>query len=410
MRTLIISDLHLGCGAAPGIFAGAAALAELLSSLHKPLRVVLNGDTFDFVAHDIPGGTGAIYLHSRALLEDARTIAVLTTLAAGVADRGELLICVGAHDRELALRPLQELLRGHMKPEHGASPRLRFIAGETPTRLSVGRARVLVTPGLHQQVDAGDLWLARHVLNPLRREFGVGLADLLRPDYPAAVLAALAVNPTAARQVFREPAGEAAWRQLTGATPVGSGLRLDEALTRAGLTERERDVMMQALDPEASAASHDRALDATRLKLFRAALTTHAGRPTAAPRSLSVGERAAAHTLATSGRAQAVITASTHAVGWAEDEGLVVVDTGAWTWLAVVPAADDDDAQWQRCLEAWQRTPRIGERPGLPTPIAARFTGALLEPQASGRGTLLALVEWRAGELLRLHEQALIGP
>lgn len=74
-------------------------------------------------------------------------------------------------------------------------PRLR-----APTILRVGGPPLLVA-----RVSGGDedaRRLAELLLNPLRRQYGVGYADLLRPDYVAAILAALAVNPTAARLVL----------------------------------------------------------------------------------------------------------------------------------------------------------------------------------------------------------------
>jgi UDP-2,3-diacylglucosamine pyrophosphatase LpxH len=54
-RTLIVSDLHLGNGGDFDTFAGADALPALLAELgHEPLRVVLNGDTVDFLMNEDP--------------------------------------------------------------------------------------------------------------------------------------------------------------------------------------------------------------------------------------------------------------------------------------------------------------------------------------------------------------------
>lgn len=408
MRTLVISDLHLGCGAAPGIFAGAGALSDLLAALAGPLRVVLNGDTFDFIAQAPHAAPESVHSHIRALFEDSRTTGVLALLVENLAGRGELLVRTGDHDHELASSSVQDLLRSRLGLATRSSPRLSFSTADTPTELRVGRARVVLTHALVDRGDPADRWLARNLLNPLRREFGVGLADLLRPDYPAAVLAALAVNPTAARHVFRQPLGEAAWHHLNGTGETPPALHLGEALTRAGLTAREQEVMTLALDPNASDGAHDRALDAARLKLFRAALAGHGGRARPTARTLSGPERTAARALARRARASAVIAGSTHAVGWSgEDDDLVILDTGTWAWIVELPAATDDATDWQRCLDEWQRTPRIGGRPGLASPICARLTGALLEPLSSGRGTLLALIEWREGRLVRLHERAL---
>lgn len=411
MRTLVISDLHLGCGITPGIFAGAVALAGLLAELARgPLRIVLNGDTFDFVAQEPYDASEPPQLSGRVPIEGALSTGILDIFAQALAGRGELLFRVGDHDRELAIPAVQHLLRGRMSLGPAPHPRVRFAPADLPTHLRIGGARVVLTHSLVHRADARDRWLARNLLNPLRREFGVGLADLLRPDYAAAILTTLAVNPTAARHVFREPPGDAAWRHLRGLDALAPALRLADALTRAGLTAHEQDVMTRALDPYDGGGTHDRALDTARLKLFRAALAGH-GAPGGPARALCADERTTAQTLARQGRAAAVIAGGSHAAGWSEVDGdPTIVDTGAWTWLVDLPRTTDDVAAWQRCLDAWQRTPRIGGRPGLPAPMRTCFTGALLEPRPAGRGTVLALVEWRAGELLRLHERVLPAP
>ena len=54
-RTLVVSDLHLGNGGDFDTFAGAQALPALLDRLGQtPIRVVLNGDTVDFLMNEDP--------------------------------------------------------------------------------------------------------------------------------------------------------------------------------------------------------------------------------------------------------------------------------------------------------------------------------------------------------------------
>ena len=55
MRTLILSDLHLGNGGDYDIFAGADSLPELLGRfVSPPTRVILNGDSMDFLLNEGP--------------------------------------------------------------------------------------------------------------------------------------------------------------------------------------------------------------------------------------------------------------------------------------------------------------------------------------------------------------------
>lgn len=202
MRTLLLSDLHLGCGVCPGIFVGGAVLEVLLRHLGpEPLRVVLNGDTFDFPSqlHEDSGAVSVM----RAFVEDAAVARVLARLGALVVGGGELVLRAGEDDRELGDPRVQEALVGGLCTSGAAAAaRVAIAAGGAPMTLEIGGVRVLVTR-LARGGDAARA-LARRLLNPLRLHFGVGLVDLLRPDYAGAVLAMLAVNPTAAKQVFRQ--------------------------------------------------------------------------------------------------------------------------------------------------------------------------------------------------------------
>ena len=96
--------------------------------------------------------------------------------------------------------------------------RLVFETGQQPGVLEIGGARVLYCHGEHNdpwnQVDYDELmdreaWdrfayppgsrLVKRILNPLKRDFGMRFADLLKPDFSGAVMAGLAVDPSAVR-------------------------------------------------------------------------------------------------------------------------------------------------------------------------------------------------------------------
>jgi metallophosphoesterase superfamily enzyme len=55
MDTYVLSDLHLSAAKEGGLYAGGDALLHLISRLAQkatPARVILNGDTFDFLAEE----------------------------------------------------------------------------------------------------------------------------------------------------------------------------------------------------------------------------------------------------------------------------------------------------------------------------------------------------------------------
>lgn len=390
MRTLVLSDLHLGCGGDPGIFAGAHALVEMLARVAaRPLRLVLDGDTFDFSAQDAVGDV------ARALAQDPTNAPVLAALGRVVDRGGELVVRAGQHDRELARAAVQAHVVRALRVAPAAVQRITFAADGPATQCHVGGARVLVG-GARRPGPAGEPDLERPLLNNLRRQFGVGLADLLRPDPTRAALAAVAVNPTAVKHVLRDAPSDCG--------PLLARLRASAAFTRAGLTAREQLVLAAALDPDVvlgADAYDDGALRRARVKLLRACLGD-AGDPV---RALSDGEWQTARAQARRAGAAAVIAGHTHAAGWRADDELVACDVGAWTWLARVPPPGSGDEAWQAYLEQWQRTPRIDARLSGPPPTRLRLTGALVVPRAPGRGALVSLVEWSAGDLVGLREQ-----
>ena len=404
MRTIVLSDLHLGCGACPGIFAGVQALGGLLDALGAgPLRVVLNGDTFDYWAQaDLGDGVESV---TRALLADSVNVEVFERLGRAVTAGGALIVRGGEHDHEVAHPAVRAVLLAGLQLPAADATRVTFQRPRAPTILRVGGSRLIVarTGGGHEDARR----LAESLLNPLRQQYGVGLADLLRPDYIAAVLAALAVNPTAARLVMRQLAEDPDWSRAR--RDCQRALRLPDRLASAGLSGRERETFGLALDPElrlGDARDDYAVLEQARLKLLGFCLDR---RPMAAAdglRAIDDAEWGALQALARR-RASAALISHSHAVGWRSEDGLTVADTGTWTWKLAAPA-DAGALSLRQTLAAWQRATRTGvPRAGAPT-ICAQFTAALIEPLPRTGGAHLALIEWRAGQgLVVLREQAL---
>lgn len=401
MRTLVIGDLHLGCGAHTNIFSGASAFGAMLDEVGaSPTRVILNGDTFDFLTYGAPRGEDA----ERAMLmftEDTTSSAVLAALGRVHARGGAVLFRAGEHDLALGDRGVQAILMRAISGGEGAATRIGFATDGRPTLLEVGGVRIVVTHDVMDQDSATNHRLATHLLNPIRREYGVGFADLLRPNYADAAVAALAVNPTAARHVLH--VADATWPALMDAT-----LQLPRVLGRSGLTQRERQVLSRALDPAyAPAMSHEdyEVLELARLKLLHHVLAVR-GAPAVGVRRLEDVEWAAARRLAERFRASAVVCGHSRAVGWRSEDALAAVDAGTWTWLLVAPPRGLD----RRRLAAWQRTKRIGAG-SAEGQLRSRWTAVLLEPREARDRTRLSLVEWRPdGGLSCLRDQWLLAP
>ncbi len=406
MRTLILSDLHLGCGPCPGIFAGAQALGGLISELGaRPLRVVLNGDTFDYWAQ-VDNCDGAARV-TQALLEDPVNAEVLTRLGQVVLAGGALLVRGGEHDREFPEASARARVLAALKLVEAQSARVTFHRLLTPSLLNVGGARLLVTRGGRDHEVARRL--AELLLNPLRRQYGVGLADLLRPDYVAAVLAALAVNPTAAKLVLRQLADDVGWQRLR--SDCERALRLAEALAAAGLSAREREVFGLALDPEVplgDAFDNHGALEHARLKLFRHSLGGRPARGADGLRSIAGAEWQAIRATARRRQASAALIGHSHIPGWRSEDGLTVADTGTWTWRIEPPEASASPALWRKTMATWQDAARAGLPRTQTSTVRAQFTAAWIEPRATAPGAHMALVEWRPGQgLVVLREQDL---
>lgn len=397
MRTLVVSDLHLGCAACPGLFAGADALASLLAELGPaPLRVVLNGDTFDFPAQAGAGGDAASAM--RSFVEDAEGAQLLARLGRIVAAGGELIVRAGEHDCELVEPAVQALVVRGLELARTDERRVVFHARRA-LLLRVGGARVLVARRADGRGDASR-WLAEHLLNPLRRQYGVGLADLLRPDYAGAVLAAFAVNPIAAKLVLRQLELE-----IDRAPP-----QLRAAFAGAGLSEREARVVAVALDPDAVLGPLDyEVLQHARLKLFRHSLGRRVA-PRDGLRAIVDREWDALRSAARRRRATAWLIGHSHIAGWRDEDGLVVADTGAWS-LSIDPPPSSDVHAWRRRLDAWQRITRIDRLDAIQAAgagVSARFTAAMIDPLAAEGGARLVLGECRPGRrLVALRERRL---
>ena len=455
VKTVIVSDLHLGNGLGYDIFAGATALPAFLLRFAEPGNcVIINGDSVDFLMNEDP----LELTEERALAQAERcfaapsTVAVLEALGKVLWAGGEVVVRLGNHDIELALRSVQERLRAALGQPAAVAARLRFERGEQPAILTVGGARILVTHGEHcdpwNKVDYPNLResaepgakgfaygpgsrLVKTLMNPLKRVYGMRFADLMKPDLQGGVMTALAVNPRAVKMVFQGSTLTLMWQlfhQMSGPSSFAIAdedederepdLGLAKAIDSAGLSPEEREALVNVLDPDAALSfaedGDSSVLDTARRKLALAGLRLYARAQRtftgdSGVRYFTLEPEAAEWTeaarLAQKYDAKAVIFGHSHAARWQATPELVFINTGTWIWLMKLPAPDAPVEQWSEFLELARSNPRLDPAVGPAVPLFSRFTAAVIEPHPE-RGAVLSLVECKdSGELQTLGQQ-----
>ncbi|RKH32263.1 hypothetical protein D7Y13_13375 [Corallococcus praedator] len=439
MRTLILSDLHLGNGGPYDIFAGAAELPALLDSLTgTPTHVVLNGDSFDFLLNDDPLAVDPKLTleQARALVNSAQTAPSLKALGRVLAAGGRATMVVGNHDLELALPDVQAVVRSALaQPAHVAS-RLEFRDGTAPLQLEVGGARVLVTHGEHtdvaNRIDYDSLLsserdsrfryppgsvLVKSLLNPLKHQHRMRYMDLLKPDFQGAVMVALGVKPdalkvlltsgtlTLLRRLIQNKGIAPAFAFPTDDAPAASAAEshLAQAIADVDLAADEVDALLSALDPEQlNAFESPGALGRARLKLCKAGFAlyarlhrTVAGKTGTDYFALEPGkdELAESERLGKKFGPQAVVMGHTHAARWHQGNGRVFANTGTWISLLRLPSLDASDDEWGAYLAELQGNPALEPSRQKLARLEHRFTCVEVAPHATG--ATLRLAQWK---------------
>ncbi|ATB36878.1 hypothetical protein CYFUS_002293 [Cystobacter fuscus] len=444
MRTIILSDLHLGNGQGYDIFAGETALPSFLDSLASPpTRVVLNGDTVDFLMNEDPLELQVerAVRQARALVSAPSTATVFASLGRLLAAGGEVVMRLGNHDIELALDEVQAVLREALRQPPEIASRLLFHRGDAPELLDVGGARLLLAHGDHgdnwnkveyahlpgpgapvsaraedYHYSAGSL-LVKKLLNPLKRQYGMRFADLLVPDFQGAVMAALAVNPSAVRLLFQNTTFDILWQLLRKSrmplsfdpnAPGEEDLGLSQKVDDAGLTDEERKELEEVMGPSPVSFGGDEAELSlgTRIKLARAALGSYARMQRllvgqSGKRYFSLepteAESREAQRLAKKFGAGAVIIGHTHAARWKQDAGVLYANSGSWIWLMRLPSPEAPDSDWADFLEELRTNPGLEPQRQQLAKLETRFTAVSAEPHPDG-GAAVSLVEWIPSE------------
>jgi UDP-2,3-diacylglucosamine pyrophosphatase LpxH len=443
MRTLIISDLHLGNGGPYDVFEGGAALPALLDSLEgESVRVLVNGDGVDFLMND-----DALELVPETAVEQAKSIAkypvsaaVFTALGRVLARGGEVTIRLGNHDVELALPAVQEVFRAALAVPPDVAARLRFDDGDTPEVLEIGGARVLVTHG-----EQNDDWnridyeklrkgkgyeyapgsvLVKKILNPGVKNYKMRFLSLLKPDFQGAALSALAVDPMVAKEILKGASMSMLWQlrrrknmaftfDQEEAEPTDREL-LEEQLKSAGLDADEMAVLEGMLDDgaiHAFAGEDEGILRQAGAKLARSALGVYAN----VQRRLTGKEGDEYFELAPSGAewdeagrlaskygAGAVIIGHSHAARWKQEGSLLYANTGTWIGLMRLPTSQSADDEWIAFLDELRRNKELTTAAQKLARIETKFTAVFVDSHPDG-GAAVSLVEWLDGKLETLQ-------
>ena len=440
MRTLILSDLHLGNGGPYDIFAGAAELPALLDSFTRtPTHVVFNGDSFDFLLNDDPLAVDSkqTVAQARALVGSAQTAPSLQALGRVLAAGGRATMVVGNHDLELALPEVQAVVRAALGQPAAVASRLVFRDGTEPLLLEVGGARVLVTHGEHNDVanriDYGSLLstdrtrfqyppgsvLVKNLLNPLKHQHRMRYMDLLKPDFQGAVMVALGVKPDALKVLMTSGTLTLIRRMLENQdlppafaieprdanTPSEADEQLARTLAEVDLDDEEVEALMSVLDPQSlNSFDNPDALGRARLKLCKAGFALYArlhrkvaGTTGTEYFSLEPAkdELAESERLGRKFSHQAVVMGHTHAARWHQGNGRVYANTGTWISLLRLPAPDASDAEWGDYLQELQGNPSLEPTRQKLARVEHRFTCVEVSPKTSAPGATLRLAQWK---------------
>jgi predicted phosphodiesterase len=253
MRTLIISDLHIGLTGGADVLARAAALDVLLARLDGVDRLVLLGDTLEL-------------RHGPAREALARAEPIMRAIGGALGADGEVVLVPGNHDHAIAAGWLDwrgrredpgPLALEERVPAVTASWIAKRLAGFlAPARVEVAypgiwlRDDVYAIHGHYLDVHFPIPMPERLMAGAMARLVG-GIPDPATPDDYEAVLAPIyaASHASAQRAVGGRPAvgGRSAvgtWRRLTGrgrgrrirAYALGAGFRVAVlAVNRAGI-------------------------------------------------------------------------------------------------------------------------------------------------------------------------------
>lgn len=426
MHTLVLSDIHLGNGAGYDIFAGEAVLPGVLDQAAAArAHVIFNGDSFDFLMNEDPLelDVARATAQARAIAGNPATAAVLQALGRVLAAGGSVQIRLGNHDAELALAEVQAVFRDSLGQPPAIAARLEFVRNDAPGIVDIGGARLLLAHGEHndpwnrldyEHLEAGGGFkyppgsrLVKTLLNPLKRQYGMRFADLVKPDFQGGALTAIAVDPKAVSLIFQGSTVNLLWQlfrrsgddvSFAPGEATEEDLGLADALDAAGLTPEERAALEQAVDPDADVSfGLGDLLGSASAKLLRKGLGAYARMQ----RKLSAGvgdaffaltpddaELTDARRLAGKFDVDAIVLGHTHAARFHQEDALTFVNTGTWIYLMRLPADDAPPEAWEEFLHQARSNPGLDPAKGPAPPLIIRLTGLVVDPHPDGGAQL----------------------
>lgn len=445
MSTLIISDLHLGNGGPYDSFAGEEALPALIDQYAKPgARIFVNGDGVDFLMNEEPLELDVqrAVAQTRAIAASSATKAVLESMGRALAAGSEVVFRLGNHDVELALKEVQEVLRGALKQPPAIAAKLAFQNGDEPAIFEIGGARVLVTHG-----EQNDAWnkvdykklltapksykfapgseLVKKFLNPLTRDYHLKFANLLKPDFQGGSLTALAVAPAIMKVLLQKASASIVWQLFRKSNDGNTfaeeeeNLGLAEHVKEAGLSAEEQAAVEEFFGDGAGSFSEDDdegPFGQARLKMARAGLRLYARTQrrltgtegdTFFSLEPSPDEWTEAERLAQKYNAGAVVIGHTHAARYGKRNGLVHVNSGTWIWLMQLPKSNASDKEWTDFLYELRTNSRLDPAKQKVARTFAKFTAVELDEDPAG-GAKISLVEWLPGVGLKTLESSTV--
>lgn len=442
MRTLIVSDLHLGNGGPYDVFEGGTALPALLDHLNSnSLDVIVNGDAIDFLMNDDPLelDVARAVLQARAIATFPASAAVFQALGRVLANGGSVVIRMGNHDVELFLPEVQAIFRQALGQPEDVARRLFFANGAEPQLLDVGGTRVLVTHGEQSddwnRVDYEKLkvessqykyapgsMLVKKILNPGVSVAGMRFLSLLKPDFQGAALTALAVDPSAAKIAWKQASLSMLWQLYRradmaftfGDTPEEEpDFGLDKRLDAAGLDKAEHDALEGELGdgPLVSFSGDDGVIRKAMAKLGRTALSYYARmqKKLAGPEADDYflldpadDELKEAQRLSAKYSSKAIIFGHSHAARFRHDSELLYANSGTWIGLMKLPSQQASDDEWVAFLDELRNNKALDPKKQKLAKVMTKFTAVLVSPHSRG-GALISLVEWDDGDLTTLR-------
>lgn len=276
MRTLVISDLHLGTRTRADVLARPQALDALLARLAGVQRLVLLGDVLEL-------------RHAPAREVLAAAEPVMRAIGGALGGGAEVVLVPGNHDHAIGAGWLDWRGRRDGQPlaleERVAADRASWIARRLAGWLAPAPVQVAY-PGLWLRDDVYAMhghYLDAHIAIPTLERLAIGalarlvgaVPDPATPDDYEAVLAPLyamghasAQRSSDGRRAIGQSSAVGVWRSLAGggrpqrlrSLALAGGLRLGvAAVNRAGLGPVQADVGVTALRSTALAAAAETA-------------------------------------------------------------------------------------------------------------------------------------------------------